>query len=187
MCAGSEPEKNCDAQVVRVNNKEPWKRRCVRTGWEAFIEINGLIINPWREGRWRWMGGMGVRGCYDDPSGVISSLLWFTVNMCETAQQTRRAASHMHMHSPCGSVSGWITGIVVTPTQDDIVWKHSSLFSSPLMLSLNPHRPSLTLIFRAEEAHNKKEIHFNWQVPDTLWPGFVQWVIHEGPTWLGFQ
>lgn len=63
---------------------------------------------------------------------------------------------------------------------------HSS--PSPLILSLPSHSPRPPLLNCVERgAQWAKWIHFNWQVPVALWPRYVQWVMHEGPTWVGFQ
>lgn len=52
----------------------------------------------------------------------------------------------------------------------------------------SPSPPSLPSPFRVEVGARWSElIHFNWQVPVALCPGYVQWVMHEGPPWFGFQ
>lgn len=56
---------------------------------------------------------------------------------------------------------------------------------APLLTSPHP-LPSLPLWVEVDTQW-AEWIHFNWQVPVALWPGYVQWVIHEGPTWFGFQ
>lgn len=137
----------------------------VCAGWETFIEINGLIISPWRKGRWRrwWMGDGGQRLLWRSQWShfwFAEHSLWICVKLHNSLTGTC-----IHSVSLCLGEYLWL----LLPVLMRIFYENTlHSFFSPLMPLPHHHL-------------------FNWQVPDTLWPDYVQWVIHEGPTWFGFQ
>ena len=79
-----------------------------------------------------------------------------------------------------------MTVIVFTHTH---IWWHSMKTLSARFLSTSVLLTPLLLppLWVEVGAQWAQWIHFNWQVPVALWPGYVQWLMHEEPTWFGFQ
>ena len=73
-------------------------------------------------------------------------------------------------------------------THQHISRYRNSLRSPPFLLcSPYPPSPSFSPFLGSICAQWAEWIHFNWHVAVALWPGYKQWVMHEGPTYCGFQ